>query len=75
MKTQKVLFHKEVEDELDYISEICRICGEELIRVEDIFIGREDDMIYCLDCAKYHRIRVVECKGILGINKNRRSVY
>ena len=60
---------KEKEDsndfyDLDYISENCGICKEELIRVEDIFIGRDNDMIYCLDCIKYHRIRVVECKGI-----------
>jgi len=65
MKTQKVLSHKEAEYELDqYISENCGICGEELIRVEDIWIGRDDDMIYCLDCKEYHGIRVVECKRI-----------
>jgi len=65
--TKQKVFHntKEVNDDLDqYISENCGICGEELIRVEDIFVGRDDDMIYCLDCAKYHRIRVMECKGI-----------
>jgi len=64
MTKQKVLSHKEVEDELDYISENCTICKEELIRVEDIFIGKDDDLIYCLDCAKYHRIDVVECRDI-----------
>jgi len=64
MKTQKVLSHKEAEDELDYISENCNNCGLELIRVEDIFVGIDDDMIYCSDCAKYHRIDVVECKEI-----------
>ena len=65
MKTQKVLSHKEVEYELDqYISENCGICGEELIRVEDIFIGKNDDLIYCKDCAIYHRIDVVECMDI-----------
>jgi len=65
MKTQKVLSHKEVEDELDYISENCTICKEELIRVEDIFVGRDDDMIYCKDCKDYHGIDVVECRDIL----------
>jgi len=64
MTKQKVLSHKEVEDELDYISETCGICSEELIRVEDIFIGKDDDLIYCSDCAKYHGIDVVECKDI-----------
>ena len=65
MKTQKLLSHKEVEDKLDqYISENCGICGEELIRIEDIFIGRNDDLIYCSDCAKYHRIDVVECRNL-----------
>jgi len=65
MKTQKVLSHKEVEYELDqYISENCGICGEELIRVEDIFIGIDNDMIYCSDCKDYHRIDIVECREI-----------
>ena len=65
MKTQKLLSHKEVEDKLDqYISENCGICGGELIRIEDIFIGRNDDLIYCSDCAKYHRIDVVECRNL-----------
>ena len=65
MKTQKLVFHKEVEDNLNYISENCTICEEELIRVEDIRVGKEDDLIYCLDCAKYHRIDVVECRDII----------
>jgi len=47
-----------------YISENCGICGEELIRVEDIFIGIDNDLIYCLDCSKYHGIDVVECRDI-----------
>jgi len=68
MKTQKVLSHKEVEDysnKLDqYISENCTICKEELIRVEDIRVGKDDDMIYCSDCAIYHGIYVVECMDI-----------
>ena len=65
MKTQKVLSHKEVEYELDqYISENCGICGEELIRVEDIFIGKDNDFIYCKDCAKYYEIDVVECRDV-----------
>jgi len=66
MKTQKVLSHKEVEDELDqYISETCGICSEELIRVEDIFIGIDNDLIYCKDCKDYHGIYVVECRDII----------
>jgi len=65
MKTQKVLSHKEVEDHLDqYISENCHHCKEELIRVEDIFLGIEDNNYYCEDCAKYNKIHVVECKEI-----------
>ena len=64
MSQQEQCKDKEDCNDLDYISENCGICKEELVRVEDIFIGREDDMIYCLDCAKYHRIDVVECKGI-----------
>jgi len=64
MTKQKVLSHNEVEDELDYVSENCTICGEELIRVEDIFIGKEDDLIYCKECKYYHGIDVVECRDI-----------
>ena len=63
--TKQKVFHKEVEDDLDYISENCTICKEELIRVEDIFIGKKDDLIYCSDCKDYHRIDVVECRDIL----------
>ena len=48
-----------------YISENCTICKEELIRVEDIFVGRDDDMIYCKDCKDYHGIDVVECRDII----------
>jgi len=72
MKMQNRLFHKnnDINDddnnELDqYISENCTICKEELIRVEDIFIGKCDDMIYCADCKDYHRIDVVECIDII----------
>jgi len=69
MKMQNQSFHKEVDNkynnDLDYISENCTICGEELIRVEDIFIGRNDDLYYCLDCTKYHGIDVVERRDIL----------
>jgi len=51
--------------ELDqYISENCHHCKEELIRVEDIFVGIEDNHYYCEDCAKYNKISVVECKDI-----------
>ena len=64
MKTQKLVSYKEVEDELDYISENCNCCGEQLIRVEDIFVGKEDNNYYCEDCAKYNKISVVECKDI-----------
>jgi len=71
MKMQNRLFHKnnDVNDddnnELDqYISENCAICKEELIRVEDIFVGKEDNNYYCLDCSKYHGIDVVECRDI-----------
>jgi len=65
MKTQKLVSHKEVGDDLDqYISENCTICKEELIRFEDIFIGKDSDMIYCLDCAKYHGIDIVECRNL-----------
>ena len=66
MTKQKVLSHKEVDnnDDLDYISENCNYCGEELIRVEDIFIGKDNDFIYCKDCAKYYEIDVVECKYV-----------
>jgi len=54
-----------VEDDLDqYISENCHYCGEELIRVEEIFVGKEDNNYYCNDCAKYNNIKVVECKEI-----------
>ena len=42
MKTQKVLSHKEVEDEL--VSECCSICKEEMINIEEIFVGIEDDL-------------------------------
>ena len=58
-------FHKEVDDYLDqYISENCHCCGEELFRVEDIVVGREDNNYYCTDCAKYHGIDVKKCKDI-----------
>jgi len=63
--TKQKVFHKELEDDLDqYISENCGICGEELIRVEDIRVGKDNDFIYCKDCAKYHKIDVVECRDI-----------
>jgi len=63
--TKQKVFHKEAEDnnDLDYISENCNNCKEELIRVEDIFVG-ENNNYYCEDCAKYNNIRVVECKEI-----------
>jgi len=68
MKTQKIVSHKEVDDsesELDqYISETCNCCGEELIRTDDIFVGKIDNNYYCGDCAKYYNIDVVECKDI-----------
>ena len=55
-------FHKEVEDDL--VSECCSICKEEMINVEDIFVGIEDDLYYCQDCSVYHNIKVVKCRGI-----------
>ena len=65
MKMQNQLSHREAEDDLDqYISENCVICGEELIRAEDIFVGKVDNNYYCEDCAKYNKISVVECKDI-----------
>jgi len=66
MKMQKALSHKELEDdlELDYISENCNCCGEELIRVKDIFVGKIDNNYYCKDCAKYFNIDVLDCREI-----------
>jgi len=66
MKTQKLLSHKEADNnnDLNYISENCTICKEELIIVEDIFVGKDDDLIYCSDCKDYHGIDVVECRDI-----------
>jgi len=62
MKTQKVLSHKEVED--DGVSECCSICKEEMINIEEIFVGIEDDLYYCSECSDYHGIDVVKCKEI-----------
>jgi len=65
--TKQKVFHNIEEDELEldqYISEICRYCGEELTRVEDIFVGKIDNNYYCKDCKDYHNIDVVECKDI-----------
>ena len=68
MKMQNQSFHKEVDNkynnDLDYISENCTICGEELIRVEDIFIGKKDDLYYCQECSDYNNIKVVKCRDI-----------
>lgn len=62
--TKQLEFHKG-EVELDqYISENCNKCKEELIGVGDIFIGKEDDLYYCLDCCKYHNIKVSKCREI-----------
>ena len=64
MKMQKV-FHKEVDDDLDqYISENCVICKEELIKIDDIWVGREDNNYYCAECKGYHNISAVKCKDI-----------
>jgi len=66
MKMQNRLFHngKEVEDDLDYISENCVICKEELIRIDDIWVGMEDNNYYCTECKGYHNISAIKCKDI-----------
>ena len=59
--TKQKVFHKELEDDLDqYISENCGICGEELIRVKDIFVD-ENDHYLCYDCTQYLKIKTVMC--------------
>jgi len=60
-------FHKELDNDLEldqYISENCHWCKEELIRVKDIFVGKEDNNYYCEDCKDYHKINVFKCKDI-----------
>jgi len=56
------MFHNKKAELNQYISENCNICGEELVRVEDIFVDVENDTYICLDCAKYNHIKTVECK-------------
>ena len=62
MKMQKVLSHKEVEDDL--VSEYCSFCREEMMNVKYIFVGTEDDLYYCQECSDYHNIKVVKCRDI-----------
>lgn len=62
MKMQKVKQIKEVIGQC--ISENCSHCGLELVRVEDIWVGKDDDLYYCLDCKDYHKINVVPCDDI-----------
>jgi len=65
MSQQEQCKEKEDSNDLDqYISENCGICGEELIRVEDIFIGKKDDLYYCQECSDYNNIKVVKCRDI-----------
>jgi len=63
MTKQKVLSYN-IESDLDYISENCHMCREELIVIDDIWVGREDNNYYCTDCKDYNGINAVSCKGI-----------
>jgi len=63
MTKQKVSSYNK-EDELNYISENCHMCKEELIIVEDIWVGREDNNYYCTDCKEYNKIDAVRCREI-----------
>jgi len=54
---------KEDSNDLDqYISENCGICGEGLIRLEDIWTDLDSGNYCCEDCAKYHKLNTVKCK-------------
>ena len=59
---QKVLSHKEIEDDL--VSESCAICKEEIINDEEIWTGWDSGNYYCEDCAKYNKLNAVKCKEI-----------
>jgi len=62
MKTQKVLSHKEAEDDL--VSECCSICKEEITNVKDIWTDLDSGNYCCEDCVKYHKLNAVPCRGI-----------
>ena len=62
MKMQKVLSHKEVED--DVVSESCSICKFEIINIEEICSDLDSGNYYCEDCAKYNKLSAVKCKDI-----------
>jgi len=62
MTKQKVLSHKEVED--DRVSECCSFCREEMINVEDIWTDLDSGNYCCEDCAKYNKLNAVKCKEI-----------
>jgi len=65
--TKQKVFHNIEEDELEldqYISEICRYCGEELIRVEDTWTDLDSGNYCCEDCKIYYKLNAVECIDI-----------
>jgi len=44
-----------------YISECCKICGEEFTNIEDIYVDVENDDYIHLICANENKIKVVQC--------------
>ena len=64
MTQQERCKDKEDSNDLDYISENCVICGEELVRIEDIRTDLDSGNYCCEDCVKYHKLNAVPCRGI-----------
>lgn len=66
--TAKVESHNSLENQdIDlnqYISETCHICNEELVSINDIWVGKDDDSYYCTECKDYHSIKAIRCRDL-----------
>ena len=51
-------------DNLDRINESCSVCRKHFVRVEDVYVGIDDDRYYCLICAKELHIDICECRDM-----------
>lgn len=60
MKTQKLVSHKEVDDN-NSVFESCYYCSKELLQIEDIFVSADKDRYICGECSERMDIEVVSC--------------
>ena len=64
MKMQNQFHNTEDGEESgSFVSENCHYCKEELIKIKDIFVDKNDHYC-CKDCDNYYKLNAVECKEI-----------